>query len=145
MSGVRVMFHFNAADPLAYTCRLVMKAIARHTRMVVCASVDQLAVLDQQLWGLGDSLFVPHAPVGAPVHVLQHSPVWLRSELVGDEPQGVLLNMAHAVPSGFERFERLIEVVSSAEADRVAARVRWRAYAAQGISPGTFDAGSIGP
>jgi DNA polymerase-3 subunit chi len=38
------------------------------------------------------------------------------------------------VPEGFERFERLIEVVSLDEADRLRARDRWKHYAARGYA-----------
>lgn len=144
MSGVRVAFHFNAADPIAYTCRLVMKALARRTRLVVCARIEHLAELDRLLWGMGETLFVPHASEGSPAHVLQHSPVWLRSRLAGDEPPGVLVNVAHEVPEGFGRFERMIEVVSSIDQDKLAARSRWRTYVSHGISPESFDVGSLG-
>jgi DNA polymerase-3 subunit chi len=47
--------------------------------------------------------------------------------------QEVLLNLGGAVPEGFSRFERLVEVVSATdEADRSAARARWRHYASRG-------------
>ena len=36
------------------------------------------------------------------------------------------------MPAGFERFERLIELVGTGEADRAHARTRWRHYAERG-------------
>jgi DNA polymerase-3 subunit chi len=39
------------------------------------------------------------------------------------------------VPPGFERFARVVEVVSASdEEDRQLARLRWKHYAAQGIA-----------
>ena len=38
------------------------------------------------------------------------------------------------VPDGFERFERLIEVVTADEADRLQARQRWKHYAERGYA-----------
>ena len=47
--------------------------------------------------------------------------------------EDVLLNLGAQVPEGFERFGRVVEVVSAQdEADRGQARVRWRQYQAQG-------------
>jgi len=38
------------------------------------------------------------------------------------------------VPEGFERFERLIEVVSQDDGDRQRARARWKHYADRGYA-----------
>jgi DNA polymerase-3 subunit chi len=50
------------------------------------------------------------------------------------------VNMAGDVPPGFERFERLIELVSTDEADRGAGRSRWRHYANRGYAIRQQDA-----
>jgi DNA polymerase-3 subunit chi len=46
----------------------------------------------------------------------------------------VLVNLGHAVPGGFERFDRLIDIVSADDADRQAGRSRWRHYADRGYA-----------
>jgi len=47
----------------------------------------------------------------------------------------VLLNLEDEVPDGFGRFARLIEVVSATdEADRAAARRRWKHYLQRGFA-----------
>ena len=46
----------------------------------------------------------------------------------------VLLNLSDEVPQGFGSFERLIEVVGCDEADRAAARVRWKHYMQRGYA-----------
>ena len=46
----------------------------------------------------------------------------------------VLLHMGQNVPEGFERFERLLELVSQDETDRASARQRWRHYASRGYA-----------
>ena len=46
----------------------------------------------------------------------------------------VLVNLGASVPDGFETFERLIEVVTEDEADRLQARERWKHYAARGYA-----------
>jgi DNA polymerase-3 subunit chi len=51
----------------------------------------------------------------------------------------VLLNLGGVVPPGFERFERLIEVVSAEDADLQQARLRWRHYASRGYAMTRHD------
>ena len=47
----------------------------------------------------------------------------------------VLINLTAQVLEGFERFERVVEIVSSSdEMDRHGARTRWRDYEARGFS-----------
>jgi DNA polymerase-3 subunit chi len=43
-----------------------------------------------------------------------------------------LLNLGSQTPPAFETFERVFEVVSIDDADRQAARERWKAYARRG-------------
>ena len=46
--------------------------------------------------------------------------------------RAVLVNLGTEVPAGFERFERLIELVAEDEASRGAGRARWRHYKDRG-------------
>lgn len=145
VSGVRVAFHFNAVDPLGYTCRLIQKALGKRARLVVCAPQSALLQLDEKLWAWSETAFVPHAGPDAPEHVLRHSPVWLRPQLQGDEPGDVLVNLSLTTPWGFERFQRLIDVVSPLDEDRAKARQRWREHTDQGRVPESFDVGGVAP
>ena len=49
-----------------------------------------------------------------------------------------------AVPQGFERFERLIEVVTGDEGDRLQARSRWKHYADRGYAITRHDLAAHG-
>ena len=44
------------------------------------------------------------------------------------------MNLSDVVVTGFEQYERLIEVVSGEEQDRQHARKRWRHYATRGYA-----------
>jgi DNA polymerase-3 subunit chi len=48
--------------------------------------------------------------------------------------QEVLVNLGGSVPEGFERFERLIELVSLEPEDRQQARARWKHYQDRGYA-----------
>ena len=53
-----------------------------------------------------------------------------------------LLNLGDAAPRGFETFERLIELVSTDESDRAAARERWKRYAGRGYAIKRHEVGA---
>lgn len=129
-----VAFHFNAPDKLAYACRLLRKAVANGSRVVVTAPADDLKQLDTLLWTFSQLDFVPHALQIGDARVVAASPVILSESVANAPHQQVLLNLGPQVPEGFERFERLIEVVSLDEADRELARSRWKHYADRGYA-----------
>jgi DNA polymerase-3 subunit chi len=129
----RIEFHFNAPDKLAYACRLLRKAVGSGARVVVLADSDAMAQLDSQLWTFAPLEFVPHARRDSAPEVLAASPVLLTDTLAGPLPhQDVLVHLGQTEVRGFEAFSRLIEVVSLDEADRQAARRRWKHYTEQG-------------
>jgi DNA polymerase-3 subunit chi len=139
---VQVAFHFNVVDVVEYTCRLARKALGRQARLVICAAPDVLQRIDRQLWTLHSLSFLPHASVQASPRVTERSPVWLCTHLSGDEPPDVLVNLLPHTPEGYERFNRLIDIVSLREGDRIAARARWRGHCANGQTPDRFDLGA---
>jgi DNA polymerase III subunit chi len=136
-----VTFHFNVADPLAYVSRLVRGAAGKGVKVVVTGDGALLQQLDEQLWTSSPTDFFPHCRAGvAEPHVLAASPVVLADSARGTPHQEVLVNLGEQVPEGFERFERLNEVVSQDEADRQRARTRWKHYADRGYAIKRYDA-----
>ena len=129
-----VAFHFNAPDKLAYACRLLRKAAGVGARVAVTAEGEFLQRLDTALWTFSPLDFVAHATDRQGPALLEASPVALVGSPLDAPHHEVLLNLCDAVPEGFERFERLIEVVSLDEADRQRARDRWKHYAARGYA-----------
>lgn len=130
-----VAFHFNMPDKLAYACRLVRKATAAGSRLVVTGEPELLRLLDTELWTFSPLEFIPHAHVAsAEAEVVAASPVVLADSPRGTPHHEVLVNLGGPVPEGFERFERLIELVSQDEEDRLQARTRWKHYADRGYA-----------
>ena len=127
-----VAFHFNVPDRLTYTCRLLRKAYAAGGRTVVVASEDQLQALDAALWTFSALDFIPHGRASMPPEALAHTPIVLAGDAQGVTDAQVLVHLGDTVPAGFERFERLIELVGTDQADRALARQRWRHYADRG-------------
>jgi DNA polymerase-3 subunit chi len=129
-------FHFNTPDKVNYACRLLRKAVAaRGARVVVVGEAVLLEEVDRALWQISPVDFVAHCRDDAAPGVLARSPVVLSTR--GDDASPhheILLNLGAVVPAGFGRFERLIDIVSDDEADRLVARARWRHYADRGYA-----------
>jgi DNA polymerase-3 subunit chi len=128
----RIEFHFNTQERLMHTCRLVRKARAQNLRIAVVGAPVTLKQLDAELWRFQDISFVAHCTAQDPPEIQKASPVAL-----GPDPQvwgmdEVLLNLGDDVPTGFDRFSRLIEIVSSDEHGRAQARARWKHYKSLG-------------
>ncbi|MBX3652763.1 MAG: DNA polymerase III subunit chi [Ramlibacter sp.] len=129
-----VAFHFNAPDKLSYACRLLRKAVGSGARVVVTGEDRMLRELDVALWTFGPLEFVPHCHAAADTALVAASPVVLAPSVHGTPHQQVLVNLGEPVPDGFERFERLIEVVTLDDDDRQRARGRWKHYADRGYA-----------
>ena len=130
-----VAFHFNAVDKLAYACRLLRKACASSARVIVTGDAEQMKLLDAQLWTFDPMSFVPHCLSDAPAQTLAQTPVILTAD--GNLPASlphheVMINLGQSLIKGFETFERVIEVVSLDEQDKVLARQRWKHYSERG-------------
>ena len=129
-----VAFHFNAPDLLAYACRLLRKAVGSGAKVVVTGPPDTLRELDALLWTFSATDFVPHCLADSEAHVVAASPVILATSIASTAHQQVLLNLGRLVPEGFDRFERVIELVGQDEQQRQLARARWKQYTDRGYA-----------
>lgn len=130
-----VEFHSGLADPLGYACRLLRKSQRRGARVAVAGDAQLLDRLDLQLWTFEPGSFVPHLRQKAqqqPAPRLHDTPLWLADDVTAVPHHAVLVNLGPGPCAGFERFERLIELVGS-DAEAVAAgRVRWQHFKSRG-------------
>lgn len=130
-----VSFHFNVPDRTAYACRLLRKATRSGAQVVVTAPAAALSALDRALWVFDPLEFIPHLmarPGQAVPERLLATPIWLLEDASMATHHDVLVNLGPDAPNGFETFARLIEIVSTGEDERGAARLRWKHYATRG-------------
>lgn len=127
----RIDFHTNVPDKIAYACRLVRKASAANTRVVLMADDEaQLAELNTAMWTFSPVDFLPHVLAGDALAA--HTPIILTDNDEAELPhKELLINLSRRAPSGGAQFERMIEVISSDEDDAAAGRKRYVAYKQQ--------------
>lgn len=135
-----IAFHFNAPDKLGYVCRFARKALRHGARLVVVGDAAVLSRLSTRLWSVSATDFLAHAMAADGGELLAVSPIVLAAQLQDLPHHDVLINLTAQVLEGFERFERVVEIVSSSdEMDRQEARMRWRDYETRGFSIARHD------
>lgn len=138
----RIDFHSKVADKISYTCRLIRKARAANCRIIVFDSDNsQLELLNQALWSFSETDFLPHVFINDPLSA--QTPIILTADDKADFPHHeLLINLSQNTPSGFNRFARMIEIISNDPQDTQAGRERYRSYQQQGLAPSHIDAKS---
>lgn len=127
----RIDFYSTDQSKLHIACKLAAKAVSQDLSVTIFAPDDAVArALDRLLWSHPPTGFVPHCFAGD-ANAAQ-TPVIIVPVLENSGPDHLLLNLADSFPSAFGRFRRLIEIVSTADGDQDAARVRWRQYKERG-------------
>lgn len=131
-------FYFNAADRLQVACRLAGQAFAQGNRLLVLAPEPELANrIDRMLWTSPAIAFVPHCL--ATDALAPDTPVLIALDGASAPAGGVLLNLSSECPPFFERYERVLEVVSRDEEERRAGRARYAFYRDRGYAIRNHD------
>jgi len=136
-----VLFYTNTDDKLQTACTLTLKALARDMRVMLLTPDSAVTErLSKLMWSVPATGFLPHcrsadrlAPV-TPV-IVDH----IAEPLAHAQ---VLMNLCDQTPAFFSRFQRLVEIVGTEDADREAARVRFRFYRDRGYEIRTHQLGA---
>jgi DNA polymerase III subunit chi len=129
----RVQFLHDAPDRIAAAAEWLRQAWARRQPVLVYVPAPQTAdQLDHLLWAQPATGFLPHC--SAESSLAAETPIILADNLDQVPHDGCLLNLADELPPGFSRFEELVEIVSSADADRLPARERFKFYRERGYA-----------
>ena len=127
---------FDRVQRLA--CRLTEKAWrAGLTVFINTASEFEAQRTDDLLWTYRQDSFVPHGLYKQ--HTEGRSPVVVGDGTEPHTPLDVLINLARIVPSFFERFDRVIELVGGDEADVQQGRERYRLYRDRGCQLKSYN------
>jgi len=136
-------FYFNADDRLQVACRIAGKAAAQNKRLLIYAPEPELANrVDRMLWTWPAIGFVPHCV--ADDALAGETPVLISADAAAGSSCELLLNLSRDCPPHFERFDRLLEIVSVEDEDRKAGRVRFKFYRDRGYAIQSHDLASGG-
>jgi DNA polymerase-3 subunit chi len=124
----------TARQRWAFTCRLTEKAYLKDLKIVIVS--DTLAdaqALDELLWTFNERSFIPHklcldaqsVDPATSVHLTVDTPIPSADLLVKAD---LLVNLAHRLPSDFQRYARIAEVIDADEEHRRLGRERFKAY-----------------
>ena len=134
----KVDFYTGVEDKLHAACKLSQKAIEHGFRVqIYCPDETTCDTLDSLLWSYADTAFVPHcrnddaSAAEMPV-LLAHSD--------GSFPHHeILISLHNTCLPFFSRFERVIEIVSTDDADAKLGRERFSFYRDRGYEMRHFD------
>ncbi|MEK6788466.1 MAG: DNA polymerase III subunit chi [Pseudomonadota bacterium] len=129
---MEITFYVLAADAplsarLTTACRLVDKAWQQNRKILLqAANRAEAEALDELLWAFKAEAFIPHHLVGdGPT---PPPPVRIGWEALPTDSRDILINLGADIPAGFERFQRVIEIVAGSSDEREQARGHWKEY-----------------
>ncbi len=136
MTGID--FYHGAGDKVQTACRLIGELYAEGRRVLVYAPEGSLAAqVERQLWSHPATGFVPHCRIGTALAA--ETPIVIGDSLDDADHHDVLVNLDGELPPAFSRFERLVEIVGTDEADRLPARERFKFYRDRGYAIAAHD------
>lgn len=124
----RIDFHTNIPDKLSYACRLARKAYAAGGKLVLLTEdAAQAAKLNDALWSLSETDFLPHVMAGDPLAA--RTPIIVTDSDEAELPHvDMLVNLTGREPANLDRFNRVFEIISTDETDEAEGRKRYAAY-----------------
>lgn len=134
----RISFLHGAADRAQAAAQWLQQAWSRRQQVLVYApDAERAARLDRILWTQPQLSFVPHCRADDPL--AGETPILFADRLDAPPQERCLLNFSDELPPGFSRFEELVEIVSTDDADRLPARERFKFYRERGYAIDSRD------
>jgi len=114
-------------------CRLAEKAWREGHRVHMrCRSEAEVDAFDALLWTFKDTAFVPHARSDS--DEAGDVAITIGGNDATPDSTAVLINLGEDVPAFFSRFDRVMETTGIDDAERSAARERYRFYQERGYT-----------
>ncbi len=128
----------NVPAHFTLACQLCADLYRAGQRVLVfCENQQDAELLDEVLWQFDAERFVPHNLAGegpqrgAPIEISWQTPKSSRQ---------VLVNLTASISTFANRFVQIIEFVPVAEAQKTAAREKYKHYRQLGVTPETINA-----
>ena len=133
----KVRFYSNAEDRVQAAAAWLAASWRKQPILVFAPAADVAERLDRMLWTQPAIGFLPHCRADLPLAA--ETPVLIASNLDAPPHDRCLLNLSNEIPPGYARFEDLVEIVSTADSDRLPARDRFRFYRERGYALENHD------
>lgn len=138
----QIDFHFNVANRSLYACRLLKKVTGMGLTSAVWSSSESfLSCVYDDLWRFEDLTFIAHAWAGSQWEA--QAPVVFSTDIHALGARSVIVLLDENVPDNWqhelERFERVIDIVSTNPTELQNSRQRYRVYHAAGIALKAYD------
>lgn len=113
-------------------CRLCEKALQQNLSVFVLAqSATHAQQIDNMLWTFNDGGFLPHQMTDEKQISIGDNLITLIGwDKLPDQAYSVLINLSETVPDGYNRFERVAEIVNQNETVKQSGRMRFAQYRA---------------
>ena len=126
-----VTFLHGAVDRIQAAAEWLSKPVdGGRAVLVFVPSADDRQRLDRLLWTQPSTGFTAHC--SSDDRLAGETPIVLASALDDPIHDDCLLNLSDDVPSGFNRFRQLVEIISVDDRDRLPGRARFRFYREHG-------------
>lgn len=134
----RVEFFFNVPDKLAKAAEMCDKAVVKGRQLTIFTQNEKMnQAMQNYLWQFSATSFLPSCLPNEDNY--KFSPIILDTNGEQLAQDDVLINLQTQHPPFFSRFRYLIEMVGLDEADKIAARARFRFYKDRGYEIKTSD------
>ena len=148
----RIDFHSNVGDKLDYVCRLTRKIWSATLEgqavrpIVIVANKTDLKQLNDLLWTFSKTDFLPQCFIDH--ESAAETPIVLTEDCSTNSLKAIphadiLIQIGQQMPNDVaalvERFPRIVEVVTTNEAERLAGRNRFKTYRDLGLELHNFD------
>jgi DNA polymerase-3 subunit chi len=122
-----------AKQRFSFACRLTEKAYLRDLKVVILQdNLSDAKALDELLWTFNERSFVPHE-VSVDGRFDSATPVHLALESANMPVADLLVNLTDRLPSRWERYARVAEIIDADEERRRLGRERFKAYREQKV------------
>lgn len=126
-----VEFLHGAPDRLQAAAQWLQQAWGRRQAVLVyIPDAEAAARLDRVLWTQPQLSFLPHCRADAPQAA--ETPILLTDQLETPPQENCLLNLSNELPPTFSRFGQVVEIISTADTDKLPARERFKFYRERG-------------
>jgi DNA polymerase-3 subunit chi len=131
----KIQFFFNVSDRLKLVTDIVKRRLLqKKTSLVFCNDAQELVKLSESLWGSNDLNFIPHLINSTD----QYHQITLTDNEV-DFMDDTIINYSNLSIDGFQRYLKLIEIVSNDDDEKIKARKRYKFFSECGYKIESID------